>query len=337
MTLILGAHMATKIFLVSDTRLTSEFPDGSKSYSDTINKSFYLNKRISGIAAGHVKLAASFITDLRKYVDSNYYMKDLLNLFPQICNESIRDFVNKTGLDTQSVAFIFAGYDSGNKKRISSAKLGDIMSAPLVARGGGSRTRQAFHPAVKQALAEATITRGGLGSKDYIEAKLPESRLFSLEIATRYLDGENFFRIKEVECYDYITFHPDRSFKMVILPPELQSQIEFPEKWSAISTAEHGFIYDDAVKLISFVKKIAKDNSFENVGGNIYTLMVTPEGSVFPTGDIATIKDDGTLEIMGIQSIDGTLYYKLPDGSMGPFKTIEGIAAENNLAELQYI
>ncbi len=77
MTLILGVHMATKTFLVSDTRLTRQMGDGSFKYEDTINKSFYLNKRTSGIAAGYVQLAAFVIKKLRDKFPESSFMKNL--------------------------------------------------------------------------------------------------------------------------------------------------------------------------------------------------------------------------------------------------------------------
>ncbi|HHD81539.1 MAG TPA: hypothetical protein ENK99_08175, partial [Campylobacterales bacterium] len=154
MTLILGVHMATKTFLVSDTRLTRQMDDGSFKYEDTINKSFYLNKRMSGIAAGHVQLAAFVIKKLREKISKDSFMKDLRRTIIENGNDIIKDFVNTTMMTNQSIAMIFAGFDDGNIKKIGAAMLGEIMSAELVARGNGSRMNQSIHPKIKNALAE---------------------------------------------------------------------------------------------------------------------------------------------------------------------------------------
>ncbi len=328
MTLILGVHMATKTFLVSDTRLTRQMDDGSFKYEDTINKSFYLNKRMSGIAAGHVQLAAFVIKKLREKISKDSFMKDLRRTIIENGNDIIKDFVNTTMMTNQSIAMIFAGFDDGNIKKIGAAMLGEIMSAELVARGNGSRMNQSIHPKIKNALAENLIGNGHLDKDSHIEVGLPNSKMFSLKIGTQQYSNGNFYQIEEVECYKYVSFYPNQKFKSVIVPNTLLSNIEFPETGTT-SKKEHGFIYSDAAKLMSFVRNVTIENNFENVGGNIFSLMVTPEGSVFPTGDIAVKKEDETIEIIGaINSVDNTLCYKLPDGSKGQFKTIEGVAEE---------
>jgi hypothetical protein len=114
------------------------------------------------------------------------------------------------------------------------------------------------------------------------------------------------------------------------------ASLEFPEVGS-VSLEGNDFIYSDNAKLTSFVRKVARDNRFENVGGNIFSLMVTPEGSIFPTGDIAVKSSDGKIQMIGgIYSIDSVLCYKLPDGSRGQFKTIEGVGAQSH-AQLKII
>lgn len=327
--------MATKTFLVSDTRLTRQMSDGSFRYEDTINKSFYLNKRISGIAAGHVQLAAFVIKKLRERVSEDSFMVDLNNLIVESGDDIIKDFVNTTMMTNQFVAMIFAGFDRGNKKKIGSAMLGEIMSAELVARGNGSRMNQSVHPKIKDALAESLIKNGTLDKDSFIRADLPNSRMLSLKIGTRqYADG-SFYQLEEVECYKYTSFYPNQEFKSVIVPNTLLSSIEFPET-ETIPGGDDGFIYSDSAKLMSFVRNIAIENDFKNVGGHIFSLMVTPEGSIFPTGDIAVKRKDGGIEMLGgIYSIDNTLCYKLPNGSEGQFKTIEGVAEEITSNQLQ--
>lgn len=335
MTLILGVHMATKTFLVSDTRLTRQMSDGGLKYEDTINKSFYLNKRMSGIAAGHVQLAAFVIKRLREKISEDSFMRDLSRVIIKNGNDIIKDFVNTTLMTNQATAMIFAGFDSENKKKIGSAILGEIMSAELVARGSGSRMNQSVHHKIKDALAEALIKNGTLDKNSFIEADLPSSRMFSLKMGTRqYTDG-NFYQLEEVECYRYVSFYPSQEFKSVIVPNTLLSSIEFPET-ETVSKKDDGFIYSDAARLMSFVRNVSIENDFKNVGGNIFSMMVTPEGSIFPTGDIAVKKKDGSIEMLGaIDSIDNVLCYRLPDGSKGQFKTIEGVADEISSNQLQ--
>ncbi len=335
MTLILGVHMATKTFLVSDTRLTRQRSDGSFKYEDTINKSFYLNKKTSGIAAGHVQLAAFVIKKLRDKFPESSFMKDLKKVIDESANEIIKEFVNTTMMTNQSTAMIFAGFDQGKKKKIGAAILGQVMSAELVARGNGSYMKQGVPNQIKTALTESLMKNGTLGADSFIEADLPNSRMFSLKIGTRQYNDGNFYQLEEVECYKYVAFYPDQEFKKVTVPNTLLSSIEFPET-GTVSYKDDGFIYSDATKLMSFVRRVARENDFKNVGGNIFSMMVTPEGSIFPTGDIAVKKEDGTTEIIGaIDSIDNVLCYKLPDGSKGQFQTIEGVGGGITANQLQ--
>lgn len=334
MTLILGVHMATKTFLISDTRLTRQMSDGSFKYEDTINKSFSLNKRMSGIAAGHVQLAAFVLKKIREKISDDSFMIDLEKTIKENANNIIKDFVNTTMRTNQSTAMIFAGFESNNKKKIGAAILGKIMGGELIARGNGSRMNQAIHPKIKDALAGSLIKNGTLGKDSFIEADLPNSKMFSLKIGThQYADG-NFFELKEVECYNYASFYPDQEFKSVVLPNNLLSSIEFPES-ETISPKEDGFVYDDSIKLINFVRSVIKENNFVNVGGNIFPLIVLPEGSVFPTGDIAVMEDGKPKIIGGIHSIDNVLCYALPDGTKGQFQTIEGLGENPIVAQLQ--
>lgn len=334
MTLILGVHMATKTFLVSDTRLTRQMSDGSFKYEDTINKTFTFNKRLNGIAAGHVQLAAFVTNRLRVKILEDSFMNDLEKTINENANDIIKEFVNTTMMTNQSAAMIFAGFESDGKKKIGAAILGQVMSAELVARGNGSFMKQGMPNQIKNALAESLFKHGTLGKDSVIEADLPNSRMFSLRIGThQYADG-NFFELTEIECYKYASFYPDQKFKNVVLPNELLASIEFPET-GTVSYENDGFIYSDAIKLMNFVRKVARENDFKNVGGNIFSLMITPEGSVFPTGDFAVKTEDGFKIIGAIDSVDNVLCYTLPDGSKGQFQTIEGVGGSPYVTQLQ--
>jgi hypothetical protein len=334
MTLILGVHMATKTFLISDTRLTRQMSDGSFKYEDTINKSFSLNKRMSGIAAGHVQLAAFVLKKLREKISEDSFMMDLERTINENANDIIKEFVNTTMMTNQFTAIIFAGFDYGRGKKIGAAMLGNVMSAELASRGNGSRMNQAVHTKIKDALAESLIKRGTLGKDSFIDVDLPKSRMLSLKIGTRqYADG-NFYELKEVECYNYISFYPDKEFKSVVLPNTLLTSIEFPES-ETVSPEEDAFVYSDSIKLINFVRKVVRENNFVNVGGNIFPLIVLPEGSIFPTGDIAVMEDGKPKIIGGIHSVDNVLCYTLPDGTKGQFQTIEGLDKNPSAAQLQ--
>lgn len=320
MSLILGVHLAKKLFLVSDTRATKEYRDGRKEFSDDLIKLFNINKRITALEAGSAAPAAFIMRRLKEEVGEAGTLDDLLNIINTKLNEITSEYVNKTGHYGQ-VALIIAGYNPLKIKKIESSDLGNAMSAELVARGNGSGTIQSIDNDIKNSLAKAILKKGTLQKDDLVEI---ENTLDSGIIAVKIDIKNNRFTVEEIGCYKYVIFHPDQSFVTINLPIEIISQIEFGYKdsknWEDI-------LYRDAERLMSFTNKEIQKYNFETVGGNLFVALATPDNYfIFPTGDIGTFKE-GKIYIIGSIFVDdnGDICYTLEDGKTGKYRFVKDV------------
>lgn len=331
MSLILGVHLSKKLYLISDTRVTTNKPSGLFECKDDLLKCFYFNKRISSVAAGSAEQAYFILSELKKLTNKNTTITELEKLIENNLAEIIKAYVNEKGKYTQS-AFIFAGFDNHKGKEMNSSKLGSILSAPFIGKDGLSMN-QHIDKEITDTLAKEIELRNGLSKDEMITVNFPSSRMFTVRVNS----GPNanvFYKKNEVECYDYAIFSPKtgnlkNDFEKIVISNELLSNIEFPTQ--TIKTGEK-VIYSDSNTLISFVSKQIRKNGFSTVGGQIFTLLVTQEGSVFPTGPLAKIENGKVVKIGGIFVKDDKITYELENGAKGVYRNLANI---NNSAGME--
>lgn len=331
MSLILGLHLSKKLYLISDTRVTINKPSGLYECKDDLLKCFYFNKRISAIAAGSAEQAYFILCELKKLTNKNTTITGIEKIIEKNLLEIIKAYVNKRGKYTQS-AFIFAGFDNQNGKEINSSKLGKILSAPFIGKDGLTMN-QHIDKVITDTLAKEIILRKGLSKDEMIEVNYPRSKMFTVK-ANSNPTAEKFYEKEKIDCYDYAIFSPKietpgAGFNKISIPNELLSEIEFPTK--SIETGEK-VIYSDSNTLVSFVSAQIKKKGFNAAGGHIFTLLVTREGSVFPTGPLMQIKNGRAVKIGGIFVNNGKITYELKNGVKGIYRDLASI---NNSAGME--
>lgn len=330
MSLILGVHLAKKLYLVSDTRATVKYSSGEIKYFDDLIKAFNINERILALEAGYATPAAFILRRLKQEVGPNGTIEELRNVINQKLKEIISKYVNETNSHEGDVALIFAGYNPSRNKKVESSSLGNAMSAPLVARGDGSMMNQKIHRDITNSLAKAIDAKGGLKKGDMVELdNTPDSEMFTVRVDIR----SGTFSVNIIECFQSAIFYPKQSVIQIDLPQDIISFLEFGER-NFKDTEE--MLYQDTEQLISFVNRESKKHGFNTVGGHIFPLLVTPVGHIFPTGDLATLRE-GKIVKIGAVYVDqeGSLCYKLEDGSEGKYRHVESLDQTNlDLMEL---
>lgn len=215
--------------------------------------------------------------------------------------------------------FIFAGYNNSNGKIVESSLLGNAMSGDLVARGNGSSGNQSIDHAVIGALTKALARKGTLKKGDTIEVNVPNSGMFAVEINTE----KKTFSLSEVDCYKYAIYHPNYWEKSVPVPDKLLSFLDFR---NIAGKSTESVLYEDAEVLYNFVSHTALEQKFNSVGGHVFvTLQSDNAGVLFPTGDLATIKDNKLVYTGTIEVVNGKISYVLPNGKKGGYQTIDSL------------
>lgn len=311
MSLILGVHLLERIYLVSDTRVSSS--DGTK-HTDDLIKAFKINDRITALAAGN-GLAASFaLNQLKKLATDNTTIGEIKSIIESELKNIMSQYVNTTGMYGQ-VALIFGGFNHDRKKKIEVSTLGNAMSAMVIPHEG-QMVRQSIDPRLRASFSQLPGKQKG----DYIVVDgVHDADLFSLtfDVQTAHIS-----HIDHAACYEYQIYHPNQRFKTITLPAETVSMLEFRLK-SDITGEE--VLYEDSEILMTFVNKVIKENSFASVGGHIITITQFPVGATLPTGDIAIIQDGIPVMLGGVYVRDNKLKFKSKDGQIGEYRYLEDL------------
>ena len=134
MTLIYGLCLPRKIYLVSDSRLTSN--DGT--FKDDFGKWLDLNPRLSTVVANSAHQASWMLRRMAKDIRQDGWEWDFSNLEKYLHTniEKLADeYYATTGEYGRSVNFIFGGFEKNKKLEIESAIMGEVMSMPIRTRG----------------------------------------------------------------------------------------------------------------------------------------------------------------------------------------------------------
>ena len=318
MSLILGVHLAKKMFLVSDTRATTRYSDGRPDkYDDDLIKAFVLNHQIDALEAGDAAPASFILNDLKSKIKESSSFDELESIIDTDLKTIISEYVNSTGR-YGNVALIIAGFNPTKKQTIESSILGNNMSNPLKARGEGTHMHQSIDQDIIDGLVNAMSKNNGQLTKGmYVEIDYPQTRMITLEIDVRNCT----FVKNEVPLYSYVAFHPNQKSVTVVVPPLLLSELEFGER-NAVNL--ESVMYKDAETLMSFVNKESIKYKFATVGGHILAAIVSQNGLLFPTGHIGTIID-GKIVMLGSMTVRNSekITYKLKDGKTGEYHFVE--------------
>jgi len=321
MSLIFGLCLPRKIYLVSDSRLTSS--DGS--YKDDFSKWLDLNPRLAVIVANSAHQASwilhKIIKDIRPTTGWEWDFTDLEGYLRTNLQTYATEYYATTGLLSNSANFIFGGFERKRKLVVNAGRLGEAMAAPVKAAGEGVSVNQTADMTIINAFSEIINNAAKKGEevpgKTMFAVDLPRPRVLAVSISAGKSGTEVNF--ENAKCYDGIVFNPNFKTERVELPTQLIGNLEYRDKSGEQGEAT---IYQDCARIISYTNDLVKQRGWTTVGGNILPLLILENASGFATGKLGTFNSDGTIVYGGLTQVDGKPYYYDESGKEQPYRFI---------------
>lgn len=322
MSLIFGLCLPRKVYLVSDSRLSSS--DGS--YKDDFSKWLDLNPRLAVVVANSAYQASwllkKIIGDIRPTAGWDWGFTELEAYLRANLERYGNEFYAETGLITDSVSMIFGGFEKDKKLILESARLGDVMSVPVKAAGEGVMVNQNVDMTIintfSKVLHEAAEKGQEVGAGTEFEVDLPRPRVLAVTIRPTAQGAEVVF--EDAAPYDGLVFNPNFRTERIKLPAELVGQLEYRDRTG--ESGDDGWIYAENAEIIKYVKRLTKEKNWDTVGGTILPLLVTPDGSGFATGMYVYKSPEGLTTHGGLKEIDGKPHYYDEDGNIKPYRFV---------------
>lgn len=323
MSLIFGLCLPRKVYLVSDSRLTSS--DGS--YTDDFSKWLDLNPRLSVVVANSAYQASwilkKIIADIRPTAGWDWGFTELEAYLRANLEKYGNEFYAETGLVADSVSMIFGGFEKSKKLVLESGRLGEVMSTPVKAAGEGVMVNQnvdmtiinAFSNVLNEAAAKGQEVPAGVE----FEVDLPKPRVLAVTI--RPTPQGAAVEYEDASPYDGLVFNPNFRTERVKLPAELIGQLEYRDRTG--ESGDDGWIYAENAEITKYTKRLTAEKGWNTVGGTIITILVTPDGSGIATGEYVYKSSDGTETHGGITAdADGKPHYYDEDGNVKPYRFV---------------
>lgn len=314
MTLILGAHLLRRIWLVCDTRAT--YPDGA--VKDDLLKSVTINKQISVVAAGKSGSASYILAGLKKMANKRTTITDFKEMIDKSLPKLMRDYVNATGQYGDN-AFIIGGFNPDLPKMAAAGRVGDLLSLGTRLAGEGVRISQSLDPELTKVLTTAIRKNRGLPGSHSLRLKYPHSEVLTLKSSCKLLK----YDLSKVGLYKSVLFHSAEDQIEITLPDKLIYELEFRDRGASNWEQQ---LSDESLHLYAFVKGAILEHKLAKVGGVIFPAMVTPDGIIFISGTTGRIDLDGAVEQTRIDVVGNDIKYELPDGQRGTLRKLEEIS-----------
>ena len=324
MSLIFGICLPRKIYLVSDSRLTSRRVDGVEEFADDFGKWVDLNPRLGVVVANSAYQASWMLRKMVPEIKSQGMDWDFTALerylranLPSIS----RDFYGETHRFKDSVGFIFGGFEKDEKLQISASRMGDAMAAPVKARGEGVSVEQSVDTTIINAFGDVLhqAEREGkeVNNETMFEVDLPNPRVLAVTVRATN-DGPEII-YEDTLCYDGIVFNPQYKTERVMLPPDLIGNLEYRDKSN--EDGQKSF-YEDSRHLLLYTDALVDGKGWSTVGGEVLPLCIMSDWSGIATGQYIRVKN-GQQYFGGIGTDEnGKIYYYNKHGSMIPYRFI---------------
>lgn len=314
MSLIVGLHLPTRLFLAADTRLTTTLASGLIRVEDNFWKAFsFSGDKISCVVAGNAKLA-TFI--LRKLEDSNL-PKDNIRTFRASIMSQIPDVIDeylRNGGEYKRVAIIFGGYNDISKKMVNASTFGNVQAKNLIGTNG--MKNQAINHKMVEGLLSALIRKGAALEKDEeIEIDASDSLIFSLSIE---LPKEPI--IHDIPCYDLVLFS-QKQLNETHIPFDIIQKLEVE---TDPKNKGDDNLYQSSLVIASLINTMIEKFSLNAVGGEVLTMLLTPYGAAVPTGQIKKVDvRTGQVDLVSDITVSNGLFCRRNSmGELVPFNQI---------------
>lgn len=333
MSLIFGICLPRKVYLVSDSRLSSS--DGT--YKDDFSKWLDLNPRLSVVVANSAYQASwllqKIIADIRPKTGWDWDFTDLENYLKSNLEKYGKQFYVETGLYSESISMIFGGFEKNKRLVLESGRLGDVMSAPVIAAGQGVSVHQNVDMTImnsfSKVLNDAASKGVQISSGTEFEVDLPKPRVLAVTIRATNQGVE--VKYEDAVPYGGLVFNPQFKTERVELPTELIGQLEYRDRDG--EAGDDGWMYAENVEIIKYVKHLTEVRRWDTVGGTILPLLVTEDGSGFATGEYVYKSKDGVETHGGLTEVDGIPHYYDEQGVIKPYRFVYKYLDEKNAAK----
>lgn len=325
MSLIYGICLPRKIYLISDSRLTTRAADDTETYSDDFGKWLNLTPKLGVVVANNAHQASWMLQKITPSTRTNGMGWDFTDL-EKYLNANLQDIAHQyyaeTGQTSNSVGFIFGGFENTKHLEIDAGRMGDAMSAPLIAQEG-KMIEQTVDMDVVNAFSKVLHSAAKTGKQvqngTMFEVPIPRPRVLAVSVRATNTGAEVIY--EDTKCYDGVVFNPQYKTERVELPSDFISQLEYRDK-----TFEQGqaTIYEDCRNILLYTDKLLDEKQWPTVGGEVIPYLITPEFAGFATGPYIRVKN-GQQYLGGIGTNDkGEFHYYDRSGKMIPYRFIYG-------------
>ena len=319
MSLIYGLCLPRKIYLVSDSRLTTRHSDGSITHSDDFGKWLDIVPKVAVVVANSAHQASwmlqKMLPEIREkgmewdFGDVERYLKANLK---RVATE----YYTETGFTSNSVSFIFGGFDHSKKLKIESSRMGNAMSAPIMRAGEGHTFTQTVDMDIINAFSKV-LHEGPVEAGTMFEVDLPRPRVLAVTVRAIHTGTEIIY--EDAYCYEGIVFNPSYKTERIEVPSELIGDLEYRNTNPGSSEKA---IYQDCSHILMYTDALIDEKGWPTVGGEVLPLLVLPDTNGFATGQHVRIKD-GKRYVGGVGADEaGRMFYYNREGGTTPYRFI---------------
>jgi hypothetical protein len=329
MTLIAGLRGAGKSYLVADSRATST---GNNSSKDDVLKRINLGNHAVCVVTGNALMAVYVCNTVLAGLPDDPSYAEVKRVFDNGLERITKEFKNKTGLHTSSVIML-AGYRHDEMESLDAGKLGEVMAAGAKKQGRQTADNQKVDVEILRSMHYATTMSELLGQQatpgSRITVNGPKSELTAYAIHTTPNGVE--IDVTEADTFEALICDANTAVNKLVLPADRILDIYFRD--TSGQNADQ-VMQIDGIHVIDFVNSIIEKHEYKYVGGNVISLLITPETSVFTTGGVGRIDPkSGKPEIIdAVKIIKGTLHYKDADGQYKPYRSLKDIKEASGLS-----
>jgi hypothetical protein len=328
MTLIAGVRGVRKSYIIADSRATITAPDGTVTINDGAKKWINHGPYSLCAIAGDAQLGAHITKRLVDELGTNPTFARVKEAFDNRLEEFSIEYNQATQRFTKC-ALILVGYNPEEKDQFDAARIGEVMAAGVLGHGEGVMVDQNIDQEIIRAMHYAhqmsDILGRPLGKGSLVTVGLPRSEVIGYEVNISHSE------VKVVHNYannfEAIFYGADSAYNAIELPVDIISKIYF-RNITGMTSAD--IIKADTMELFVFFQKIINERGYQNVGGGVFPVLMTPDGGSFYGGGVTkkSLIDGSTEQIRDTDVVDGKLCYKDSHGSIKEYEGLLDLARD---------
>lgn len=330
MTLIVGVRGIRKSYLAADSRVTNT---ADNTIRDNVSKWQAMGRYSACVFAGNALLAAYLIDAVLGATGDEPSYAQVKSTFDTRLEDFAKQFNHETGYFRRCVVML-SGYDRDKQDDFDAVKMGKIWGAGVKKYGEGQTVRQSVDPEIiksmRYAFSMAEILHKPTGPQagDRLSVNYPKSELTAYEVDISS-SGVHIDTIT-ADTYEALIFGMDTATNKLELPEEVISDLYFREVNNA-DVASH--LQMDAIHFVSFINEVTRRRHYRGVGGNIISIVITPDWASLPSGQVERLdlRSQKKKLMNDIKVIGHKLCYRDKEGNYQPYISLRELKSENAL------